>query len=112
MPFTIKIDNLDDYRNLFGSTDFSYTGFRMLCDFHDDIDINLDEIGKLELYFSEYPTLIDAAKEYLDSKYIEDYNNPESEYYEDDEQLLEGFREADMEVMYDYATGVTIVDHR
>lgn len=112
MPFIVKIDNYEDYRNLYGSTDFSRIGFEMLCDYHDDYDVNLDEVGKLENYFSEYPTLIDAAEEYVNSKYIEDYNNSESEHYEDEEWLLEGFREADVEVMYDYATGITVVDLR
>lgn len=113
MPFTVTINDLDDYRNLFGSTDFSPKGFEMLCDYHEDLNISLDEIGRLENYFREYPSLIDAAEEYIDSeKYIKPYNDPESEHYGDVEWLLEGFRDEDIDVMYDYATGITVVDER
>lgn len=112
MAIITSITTFDDYRNLFGSTDFSPIGFEMLCDYHDDLDVNLDEVGKLENYFSEYSSLIDAAEEYIDEKYIKDYNDPESEHYEDVEWLLEGFREADIEVMYDYNSEVTVVDLR
>lgn len=107
MPFIAKIDTLTDYENLYGTSSFSTIGFNMLVERYEDIDLSLDEIGHLENYFSEYESLIEAAEDYLPDKVIERYNLDH-----DDSVLILGFQDADIDIMYDSASGITVVDCR
>lgn len=106
--FICSIDNLTDYENLFGKSSFSTIGFQLLLDYHEDMDLNLGEVGRLENYFTEYPSLYSAAIEYLDDKILEKYEGDA-----DDQLLLDALEENDINVIYDRQNGgICIVDER
>lgn len=105
--FLVSIDCLADYKNLFGGSSFSTKGFQMLLDRYDGMDLRLDEIGKLEHYFSEYESLYHAAEDYLNDEILKQYEEDG-----DDQILLDAFEAADIDVMYDPESEVCIVDNR
>lgn len=108
MPsFIVSIDCLTDYENLFGRSSFSNKGFQLLLDRYEGMDLRLDEIGRLEHYFSEYESLEAAAKNYLDNKIIDEYAKTD-----DVQILLDAFEENDIDIMYDPDFDICIVDER
>lgn len=106
--FIASIDCLADYENLFGRSFFTGPGFALLLEYHEDMNLNLSEIGRLEHYFTEYGSLLDAAEDYLDDEVIKKY-----EVSKDKQILLDAFEENDINVIYDRQNGgVCIVDER
>ena len=105
--FICSIDTLADYENLFGESSFSSIGFQMLLDYHEDMNLRLDEVGRLEHYFSEYESLLEAAREYIDDEIIAQYEEDG-----DDQILLNAFEDKYIDIMYDSASGVCVVDER
>lgn len=105
--FLVSINCLTDYESIFGKSSFSPIGFQMLLDRHEDMDLRLDEVGQLEYYFSEYDSLYRAADSYLADDVLKKY-----EEEGDDQILIDAFADEDIDIMYDPASGVCVVDER
>lgn len=102
MPFICSIDCVDDYRKLFGDDNFSWRGFQLLLDYHDGMAYNLDEMGRLSHYWSEFESLRDACDDVVDEDILKKYDDGEM----DDDELLDWCNDNDIVILYDGVVAV------
>lgn len=102
MALTCTINDVDDYRRLFNDDSFSVRGFQLLVDYHSDFDVNLDEIGRLSHYWTEYDSLRDACADCVDDEVLAKYDNDEM----DDDELLDWCSDNDIVILYDGVVAV------